>query len=109
MSDLFGTLGLASRSLDAQQRGIEATGQNIANVNTPGYTRRAVELQALGPADPSSAGRGVEATGVRAMRDLLLERRLQQELPTEQRDAAVAETVALAEASIGKPGESIDA
>src|ERR1700704_2549597 len=109
MADLLSTLSLASRSLEAQHRGIEATGQNIANVNTPGYSRRVVDLQPLAPTDPSSAGRGVEATNIRAMRDLLLERRLQQELPSEQREGAVAETLAIAEAAIGQPGKSIDA
>ena len=33
------------------------------------------------------AGRGVDVVGVRAVRDLLLERRLQQELPAERREA----------------------
>ena len=40
MSDLFSLLGIASRALEAQQSGLDATGQNIANVNTPGYARR---------------------------------------------------------------------
>jgi flagellar hook-associated protein FlgK len=36
MGDLFSSLGSAARALEAQRFGLEVTGQNIANVNTPG-------------------------------------------------------------------------
>jgi flagellar hook-associated protein 1 len=45
MLGLFGTLNLASRSLQTQMTGVEVTGQNLANVNTTGYTRQAVDIQ----------------------------------------------------------------
>ena len=38
MSGLFGMLSTTSRALDTQRYGLDATGQNIANVNTAGYT-----------------------------------------------------------------------
>ena len=41
---LFGTLQLASNALQAQQIGLQVVGQNIANVNTPGYSRARVNL-----------------------------------------------------------------
>ena len=85
MSGLFGSLSMAARALDAQRYGLDVAGQNIANVNTPGYTRRQVTRSALPPDDFLSPGNGVEITGLRATRDLRLERRLQQERPAEHR------------------------
>lgn len=81
MAGLLGNLTLASQALQAQQRGLEVTGQNIANVNTPGYTRRIADLVAIAPTEPTSAGNGVMVAGVRAMRDQQLDRRLFQEVP----------------------------
>ena len=99
---------MATNSLEAQHRGLDVTGQNIANVNTPGYTRRVVDLVSVPPTDNSGAGRGVAASGIRSNRDHLLDRRLEQELPSERRDAAIAESLSVVEASLGRPGQSID-
>jgi flagellar hook-associated protein 1 FlgK len=109
MSDLFSSLTSAARALEAQRYGLDVTGQNIANVNTPGYARRVADLSAVPPDVPRSAGRGVEVSGVRAMRDRLLERRLQQELPAERREAAIADALAVVETTLGPPGASLDA
>ena len=76
MSDLLTSLNSAARSLDAQRFGMDVTGQNIANVNTPGYSRRTLDLVWIAPYDKMSAGGGVEVIGVRALRDRLLDRRL---------------------------------
>jgi len=108
MSDLLTSLNSAARALDAQRFGMDVTGQNIANVNTPGYSRRAIDLVWIAPYDKMSAGGGVEVVGVRALRDRLLDRRLQQELPAERREAAIAEALRTVEAAIGRPGESLD-
>ena len=35
----FSSLNVASTALRAQQRAINVTGQNVANVNTDGYSR----------------------------------------------------------------------
>ena len=109
MSGLFGSLSMAARALDAQRYGLDVAGQNIANVNTPGYARRQVTLSALPPDEFLSPGNGVEITGLRATRDMRLERRLQQERPAEQRELAISQSLAVVETIVGKPGESIDA
>lgn len=109
MSDLLSSLTLASRSLEAQHRGLDVTGQNIANVNTPGYSKRVVDLASVAPPDKYSAGNGAEAIGIRAMRDRLLDRRLEQELPSERREAAMSDSLSVVEAALGQPGQSIDA
>ena len=73
MSGLFGMLSTTARSLEAQRYGLDAAGQNIANVNTPGYSRRVVDFGAVPPtSERLNAGNGVEVLGVRrAARSLL--------------------------------------
>ncbi|MEO2004508.1 MAG: flagellar basal body protein, partial [Candidatus Poribacteria bacterium] len=36
---LFSSLNLGRRAVQSQTAGLQITGRNIANVNTPGYTR----------------------------------------------------------------------
>ena len=108
MADLIRMLGFTSRALEAQRFGLDVVGQNIANVNTPGYTRRVVDLAAVPPVEPLSAGGGVEVQGVRSLRDLLIDRRLWQEHPEEQRGRATADALAGVEAALGPAGSSID-
>ena len=55
---LFGSLQLASNSMQAQQIGLQVVGQNMANANTPGYS---VEQAILTPA-PSS-GKAISRWG----------------------------------------------
>lgn len=44
MPNLFGLMNIAQSSLLSQQKAIDITGNNIANVNTPGYSRQRVNL-----------------------------------------------------------------
>jgi flagellar hook-associated protein 1 FlgK len=108
MSDLFASLSATSQALSAQRMGLEVVGQNIANVNTPGYSRRVVDLAEIAPNGTWSAGGGVEVTGIRSVRDTCLESRLQLETSAEQREAAVADSLSVIEAGLGAPGTSID-
>ena len=45
MAGLFDTLGTATRGLQVVQRGLATAGHNIANVDTPGYSRQRSILQ----------------------------------------------------------------
>lgn len=62
MSSLFSVLGTMSDAMMAQQTGLNVTGQNVANVNTPGYTEETAQLQTL-PGMPGTQG-GVQVAGV---------------------------------------------
>jgi flagellar hook-associated protein 1 FlgK len=104
VADLFTSLGMAARSLEAQRFALDATGQNIANVNTPGYTRRVVDFAAIPPTSPYSAGGGVTVQDLRSQRDLLLERRLQQETTAASREDALADALGVAEVALTSPG-----
>lgn len=108
MPGLFGTLSATAKALEAQSYGLDVTGQNIANINTPGYARRQVILSTTPSPDPFTMGAGVQISGVTSTRDQLLERRLQMEKPSEAREGAIADSLSVVETAIGKPGASID-
>jgi flagellar hook-associated protein 1 len=78
----FAGLNSALSALYAQRRGLDVTGQNIANANTAGYSRQRVDLQAVGgPSVPAvhsvwtGAGAGVSVTDITRLRDAFLEGR----------------------------------
>ena len=108
MADLLSSLSSASRALQAQQFGLDVTGQNIANVNTPGYVRRTLLLGPVAPPGPASAGGGVDAVRVQAERAPLMEKRLRQEQPAAGREAAVAESLSVIQSMFGTAGASVD-
>jgi len=56
-------MNLASRSLQTQMAGVEVTGQNLANVNTTGYSRQHVQIAA---SPDLVTGSGPEGTGANA-------------------------------------------
>jgi flagellar hook-associated protein 1 FlgK len=83
---LFSVLNTANSALQAQQRAIEVTGQNVANVNTDGYSRQRAEMQSVGGSSvpavwsvSDQVGSGVDASTVIRVRDAFLEARAQTE------------------------------
>ncbi len=81
MSSLFGTLSIAIRSLLAQQGAIGTTVNNIANANTPGYSRQRPVLREEEPVFDGRLliGTGVTMSSIESIRDKILELRIQQE------------------------------
>jgi flagellar hook-associated protein 1 FlgK len=108
MVDPFSMLGAAARALDAQRYGLDVTGQNIANVNTPGYARRTITFAEVPPHEPWNAGEGVDVVAVTAARAPLLDGRLRQERPAGARERAIADELAIVESGLGQPGASLD-
>jgi flagellar hook-associated protein FlgK len=109
----FATLNTARTALSAQQRGVDVTGQNIANVNTEGYSRQRAELRAMGgstvPAFYSTAtgiGQGVDVETVIRIRDAFLEGRAHQEYSTNARLTVENETIELVEQAFREPGDT---
>ena len=45
MLTLNGTLDMAARAMQTQMTGVQVSGQNLANVNTQGYSRQTVDIQ----------------------------------------------------------------
>jgi flagellar hook-associated protein 1 len=82
MTSTFSGLSTALSALHAQRRSLDVAGQNIANANTPGYSRQRVDLESVGggtmPALWSTwrgTGNGVAVADVVRMRDAFLDAR----------------------------------
>ena len=103
MAGLFSSLSMAARSLEAQRAGLDTAGRNIANLNTPGYARRRLEL-----AEVVNGTGGVEVVGERSLRDAVLDARVRTALAPEAREGAVAGALAPVEIAIGAPGQGLD-
>ncbi len=73
---LFSTLNIASSSLRAQQAAINVISNNIANVNTPGYSRQTPDLSTAVSEQTGgfNFGRGVQLSNIRRAVDPFLVR-----------------------------------
>lgn len=78
---LTSLLSIARSALLTQQRAIDTTGHNIANAQTPGYTRQRQALQAEIPLQTGfgQIGRGVMSPGVERLRDGFLDESFRRE------------------------------
>src|SRR5687767_7810101 len=75
---LLGTIGLSSNALTVASLGLQVTGNNIANANTPGYIRQRL-VQKAGPTYRYGGlllGTGVQAEGIVQVFDKFLAERL---------------------------------
>jgi len=81
MSSLNATLATALTGLMAEQGAMQVTTNNVANVNTPGYSREEAMLTTSDPvvSDPLTFGTGVTLQNVESIRDPLLESQIQQQ------------------------------
>jgi len=72
--DIFGVLNMGSKALTVQQKGIYVTGNNIANVNTPGYSRQRLNLSSDVPLNTGigPVGSGVTANEIERVYDRFL-------------------------------------
>lgn len=102
MSINFSSFEIGRRALNASQLGINIAGQNIANVNTPGYSRRGVQLaeSSLTNINGFSVGTGVTVAGVQTFRNNFIQSRIQTETGiagqlTARRDALAPVELAL--------------
>lgn len=83
MRPTFLAFQTASRALAAGQANIDVTGNNIANVNTNGYSRQRVDLSFISNSGytqkytvpGASVGLGVDVTGISQIRDPFLDAR----------------------------------
>ena len=75
MLGLFNTLNLGARALQAQETGLEVTGQNLSNVNNPAYSRQRVQISTSIPTETPIGlqGTGVQVTGIQQLRNAILD------------------------------------
>lgn len=91
MADLFSLLVQSGNSLGAHSAALATAGHNIANANTPGYTRQVVNLEArgaVGSLGAGAVGTGVWVAGITAARDQFVERQIPNALAAQARSQA---------------------
>jgi flagellar hook-associated protein 1 len=73
------SMSIAVQALVADTGALQTTNNNIANANTPGYSRQISVLQSAAPTDEGqvSIGNGVVFEGVQSVRDELLQMQIQ--------------------------------
>lgn len=78
MAGLLSALNSAKTSLEVNQKSIEITGNNIANVNTEGYSRQTADLVTYPAMNFGSffIGQGVKITNVSREHDVFIERQI---------------------------------
>lgn len=90
MSSTFFGLELSRRALASQQTALDITGHNIANANTPGYTRQIGNMTSNTPDTISVSGRtmsvgsGVTLDTITRARDTFVDRQFRSETSKQQ-------------------------
>ncbi len=110
----FSALNTAISGLHAAQRAIEVTGQNIANVNTPGYSRQRVLLSSVGSStdahfhtgNNNAILGGVKIDAVIRVRDAFLETARVNAGAAKEALTVRASTLAGVESLLNEPGDN---
>ncbi|MFZ0284595.1 MAG: flagellar hook-associated protein FlgK [Terriglobales bacterium] len=100
MGSLYGALSIATGALGAEQGALDATTNNVANVNTPGYSRLQPVLTESSPIVVGSVtyGTGVSLEKLQSLRDPILQMRIQEE--TQQQGQLNASLTAMQQAQV---------
>jgi len=74
MTDIYNVMNIAGKALMNQQKAINVTGNNIANVNTPGYSRQKLIVETSTPLQSGIGplGDGAEAVRIERVYDRFL-------------------------------------
>lgn len=115
MASTFHGLETARRALSTQQAALLTTGHNIANANTPGYTRQRVNLQTTEPYPaaslnrpqiPGQMGTGVKVGDAQRIRDSFTDMQLRAETSKLGYWEARAEQLSQMESIMNEPSET---
>ncbi|MGD9240562.1 MAG: flagellar hook-associated protein FlgK [Desulfobacterales bacterium] len=81
MSDINGILSIAGQALSTQQQAISVTSHNIANVNTPGYSRQKLVMTTSPPVNSAVGpmGTGVSAVEIERIFDRFINAQINNE------------------------------
>jgi flagellar hook-associated protein 1 FlgK len=90
MGTITSIMDIAQQALLADQAALNVTANNVANQNTPGYTREVVTFQSVDAVtlSGSTVGSGVTASAT-SQRDRVLEQRVQQQTQIEAQSGAL--------------------
>lgn len=108
----FSGLNTAYTALTAARRGLDVIGQNVANVNTPGYTRQRLETSATSPLASTGfstgprVGQGVTVDGIARLGSLQLDARVRATTAMSGFSAVRANALSALEVSLNEPGDN---
>ena len=106
---LTGAINIGRTALNVSQAGLQVTGNNLANVNTAGYSRQLVTLESIAGTANSGladrAGRGVNISNIRRSVDDALEARLRDATSDEARATSDYQLKNQIESILGKLGD----
>lgn len=107
----FSGLSTALSSLITQRQALEVAGQNLANINTPGYTRQRVDMQSVSAGQGATmfsqgnqVGNGVQAVGVARLGDIFMDARVRTTSSSAAYLAARTDAFKRLESTIAEPG-----
>jgi len=112
MSGAFFGLDLALRALHAQQLGLDVTNHNVANANTPGFSRQEVALETTDPYTlpgmnraqmAGQVGTGVVAAGIQRARDVFADVQYRGEVSGQKQAQAQSDALDEVEAVLNEP------
>ncbi|TKD70536.1 flagellar hook-associated protein FlgK [Pseudalkalibacillus hwajinpoensis] len=114
MTSTFHGLEVGKRSLYTQQAALTTTGHNIANANTPGYSRQRVNMQATSPitypyqtgSTSSQLGTGVSVQSIERIRSEYLDGQYRERNSMLGSESTKLETMQQIESLSGEPGEN---
>ncbi|GAB3596333.1 flagellar hook-associated protein FlgK [Angustibacter peucedani] len=115
MSSTFSGLSTALNALMSQRAALTLTGQNIANANTPGYTRQRAELAAV--VTPTQAGMmssslitqnggGVTVSSIRRLADAFVDARQREAHSQASYSTATSAALDQVEQVLGEPSDT---
>jgi flagellar hook-associated protein 1 len=109
MSTLSATLSIAVGALAAEQSALSETANNVANLNTPGYSRTIPNFVENPPVvlGPLTFGTGVSLGPVTSVRDPILQIRIQQETGQQGHLDALVAGLKQVEAQFSNQGSDI--
>ncbi len=115
MASTFHSIETAKRSLFTQTAALNTTGHNVANANTPGYSRQVVNMQASIPIEayglnrsiaPGQLGTGVEFSSITRIRQTFLDREFRGEASAQGSWDIQADTLAKLEGIFNEPSDT---
>jgi flagellar hook-associated protein 1 len=109
MGGLTTSLLTGITALDASEAALDATSNNIANANTPGYTREVAQFSenAENVSGGTVTGGGVTLEGVQSVRDQLLNMQIQQLTSQENSADTVSSSLQQVESYFSSSGNDI--
>lgn len=115
MRSTFGGIEISKRGILTQQAALTTAGHNVANANTPGFSRQVVKMVAAEPIEalslnrstiPGQMGQGVEFTEVKRIREAFLDKQFTNENKSLGEWTVRQDTLEKLEAIINEPTDT---